>query len=128
MSNFQIEHFLPGSRCSLRDALHGAGPERERLAARTLAADSIHRSMEKGLRPKAGAEAGTSLTAPCGGQPSAADLDFFGERAVHSDNGTKSHRHIGLPGMPLKSWSPSLPGPAVSFTPERVPTQALVGK
>src|SRR5262249_59899410 len=36
MSNFQIEHFLPGSRCSLRDALHGAGPERERLAARTL--------------------------------------------------------------------------------------------
>src|SRR5215470_5273160 len=97
MSNFQIEHFLPGSRCSLRDALHGAEP-------------------------------GTSLTAPCGDQPSAADLDFFGERAVHSDNGTKSHRHIGLPGMPLKSWSPSLPGPAVSFTPERVPTQALVGK
>jgi hypothetical protein len=87
MSNFQIEHFLPGSRCSLRDALHGAGPE---LAAHTLAADSIHRSMEKGLRPKAGAEAGTSLTAPCGGQPSAADLDFFGERPSESDTSQRS--------------------------------------
>jgi hypothetical protein len=87
MSNFQIEHFLPGSRCSLRDALHGAGPE---LAAHTLAADSIHRSMEKELRPKAGAEAGTSLTAPCGGQPSAADLDFFGERPSESDTSQRS--------------------------------------
>jgi hypothetical protein len=46
--------------------------------------------MEKGLRPKAGAEAGTSLTAPCGGQPSAADLDFFGERPSESDTSQRS--------------------------------------